>query len=53
MIDIECSHEVKPRIPITRFFPILKWLPEVKSRIPVQITRFFPILEWLPEVKST
>ena len=35
MIDIECSPEVKPRIPvpipITKFFPILEWLPEVKS----------------------
>ncbi len=29
MIDIECSPEVKPRIPM--FFPILEWLPEVKS----------------------
>lgn len=42
MIDIECSPEVKPRIPvpipITRFFPI---------PIPVLI------IEWLPEVKST
>lgn len=38
MIDIECSPEVKPRIPV--LFPIL-------------ITRFFPILEWLPEVKLT
>lgn len=34
MIDIECSPEVKPRIPvpvpITRFFLIIEWLPEVK-----------------------
>lgn len=38
MIDIECSPEVKPRIPVP---------------VPVPITRFFLILEWLPEVKST